>query len=97
MVCHVVPPMRFAEEACETLEAAVLAGFPVQIISAGQAGATSPATIAGSLVQAVAETLAGLVFVRLVDPQAAPSSRPSRWWRTCAPARCAAAAASRRC
>ncbi|UWQ29438.1 trimethylamine methyltransferase family protein [Leisingera sp. M523] len=71
MVCHVVPPMRFAEEALDTLEAAVLAGFPVQLISAGQAGATSPATIAGSLVQAVAETLAGLVFARLVDPDAA--------------------------
>ena len=71
MICHVVPPMRFAEEACETIEAAVLAGFPVQIISAGQAGATSPATIAGSLVQAVAETLAGFVFARLVEPQAA--------------------------
>ncbi|MEM7173008.1 MAG: trimethylamine methyltransferase family protein [Pseudomonadota bacterium] len=70
MVCHVVPPMRFAEEACETIEAAVRAGFPVQIISAGQAGATSPATIAGSLVQAVAETLAGFVFARLVDPTA---------------------------
>lgn len=70
MVCHVVPPMRFAEEACATIEAAVLAGFPVQLISAGQAGATSPATIAGSLVQAVAETLAGFVFARLVNPQA---------------------------
>lgn len=70
MVCHVVPPMRFATEACETMEAAVRAGFPVQIISAGQAGATSPASIAGSLVQAIAETLAGLVFVRLIDPQA---------------------------
>ncbi len=70
MVCHVVPPMRFAEEACEVLELAIEAGFPVQLISAGQAGATSPATIAGSLVQAVAETLAGLVFARLVDPDA---------------------------
>lgn len=69
MVCHVVPPMRFAEEACAVLEAAINAGFPVQLISAGQAGATSPATIAGSLVQAVAETLAGLVFARLVDPE----------------------------
>ena len=71
MVAHVVPPMRFAEEACATLEEAVLAGFPVQIISAGQAGATSPATLAGSLAQAIAETLAGLVFARLVEPQAA--------------------------
>ena len=68
LVCHVVPPMRFAEEACEVLEEAIRAGFPVQLISAGQAGATSPATIAGSLAQAVAETLAGLVFARLVDP-----------------------------
>ena len=76
MVCHVVPPMRFAEEACETLEAAIRAGFPVQIISAGQAGATSPATIAGSLVQAVAETLAGLVFARLVDPNVAAIFAP---------------------
>jgi len=70
MVCHVVPPMRFAEEACATIEQAVLAGFPVQLISAGQAGATSPATIAGSLAQAVAETLAGFVFARLVDGNA---------------------------
>ena len=68
MVCHVVPPMRFAEEACATLEAAVRAGFPVQLISAGQAGATSPASLAGSLVQAVAETLAGMVFAWLIDP-----------------------------
>ena len=70
MVCHVVPPMRFATEACETLEAAVRAGFPVQVISAGQAGATSPASIAGSLAQAVAETLAGVAFAWLVDPGA---------------------------
>ena len=70
MVCHVVPPMRFAEEACGTIEQAVRLGFPVQIISAGQAGATSPATIAGSLVQAVAETLAGLTFAWLVDARA---------------------------
>lgn len=76
MVCHVVPPMRFAEEALETLEAAVLAGFPVQLISAGQAGATSPATIAGSLVQAVAESLAGLIFARLVDPNVAAIFAP---------------------
>ena len=70
MICHVVPPMRFAEEACQTIENAVSRGFPIQVISAGQAGATSPATIAGSLAQAVAETLAGLVFAYLVNPEA---------------------------
>ena len=70
MSCHVVPPMRFAEEACATLEEAVRAGFPVHVISAGQAGATSPAPLAGSLAQAIAESLAGLVFARLVDERA---------------------------
>ncbi|MGI9372404.1 MAG: trimethylamine methyltransferase family protein [Hyphomicrobiales bacterium] len=76
LVCHVVPPMRFAMEACETLELAIKAGFPVQIISAGQAGATSPATIAGSLVQSIAETLAGFVFARLVDEDVAAIFAP---------------------
>ncbi|MEM7293964.1 MAG: trimethylamine methyltransferase family protein [Pseudomonadota bacterium] len=67
--CHVVPPMRFAQESCAALEEGVRLGFPVQLISAGQAGATSPSTLAGSVVQAVAESLAGLVFVYLVDPE----------------------------
>ncbi|MEM7225378.1 MAG: trimethylamine methyltransferase family protein [Pseudomonadota bacterium] len=66
--CHVVPPLRFAEEACAALEEGVRLGIPVMLISAGQAGATSPAQLAGSVVQAVAEVLAGLVFVYLVDP-----------------------------
>ena len=69
LCCHVVPPMRFAEESCRTLEAGVRLGYPVQLISAGQAGATSPATLAGSVVQAVAESLAGMVFCYLIDPQ----------------------------
>ena len=70
MATHVVPPMRFATESCEVVEEAVLHGFPVQLISAGQMGATSPVTLAGSVVQAVAESLAGTVFAWLVDPQA---------------------------
>ncbi len=74
--CHVVPPMRFAEEACAVLEQSVKAGFPVQLISAGQAGATSPVTLAGAVVQAVAESLAGLVFVYLVDKEVCPIFAP---------------------
>lgn len=69
LCCHVVPPMRFAEESCRALEAGVRLGYPVQLISAGQAGATSPATLAGSVVQSVAESLAGMVFCYLIDPQ----------------------------
>lgn len=71
MCTHVVPPMRFATESCEVAENAIEHGFPVQYISAGQMGATSPVTLAGSLVQAVAETLGGMVCGWLQDPDAA--------------------------
>jgi trimethylamine--corrinoid protein Co-methyltransferase len=71
MAAHVVPPMRFATESCEVVEQAVRYGIPVQLISAGQMGATSPVTLAGSIVQAVAESLAGITFAWLVDPNAA--------------------------
>jgi trimethylamine--corrinoid protein Co-methyltransferase len=68
--CFVVPPMKFAEDACRCLEAAVRGGMPVLLLSAGQAGATAPAALAGTLVQAVAECLAGLVYVNCVVPGA---------------------------
>ena len=64
--CFVVPPLRFAQESCRCLEVAVRAGMPVFLVSAGQAGATSPAAIAGSLVQEIAECLAGLFYVNAV-------------------------------
>ncbi len=64
----VVPPLRFAEESAEVLVAQVLAGMPVCLLSAGQAGATSPAALAGSLTQALAECLAGLTTVNLLAP-----------------------------
>lgn len=66
--CHVVPPMRFAEESCDAFEAAVRCGMPVMVLSAGQAGATSPTALAGSIVQSVAEVLGGIVFANLIDP-----------------------------
>lgn len=66
--CFVVPPLKFAYDACRVLEAAVEAGMPVLLLSAGQAGATSPAALAGSVVQAVAEVLAGLVYVNALKP-----------------------------
>jgi trimethylamine--corrinoid protein Co-methyltransferase len=66
--CHVVPPMRFATESCDALEAAVLAGMPILLVAAGQAGATSPAALAGTVAQACAEVLAGLIICNLIDP-----------------------------
>ena len=64
----VVPPMRFAEEANRCMVAQVSTGMPVLLLSAGQAGATAPAALAGALVQALAECLAGLCNVNLMRP-----------------------------
>ncbi len=65
--CFVVPPLKFAEDACQVLEKCVRGGMPVLLLSAGQAGATAPAAIAGAVVQAVAEVLAGLVYVNALS------------------------------
>ncbi len=66
--CFVVPPMKFATESCEVMEACIRGGMPVLLLSAGQAGATAPAALAGAIVQAVAECLAGVVYVNAMAP-----------------------------
>ncbi len=63
-----VPPLRFAHDRCVIKEAAIAKGYPIMIASAPQAGATSPAALAGSLVQVTAEVLAGLVYANLLSP-----------------------------
>ena len=68
--CFVVPPLKFATDACRCLEVAVRGGMPVLLLSAGQAGATAPASLAGAIVQEVAEVLAGLVYVNAIKPGA---------------------------
>ncbi len=64
--CFVVPPMKFAEESCITMEDCIRRGMPMLLLSAGQAGATAPAPIALTIVQAVAECLAGVVYVNAI-------------------------------
>jgi len=66
--CFVVPPMKFATESCQVMEKCIAGGMPILLLSAGQAGATAPAPIAGAIVQAVAECLAGLVYVNAIKP-----------------------------
>lgn len=66
--CFVVPPMKFATESCEVMEACIRGGMPVLLLSAGQAGATAPAPLATAIVQAVAECLAGVVYVNAMKP-----------------------------
>lgn len=67
---HVVPPMRFDADSCRVMEAAARLGIPIHANAFGQAGASTPVTIAGSVAQSTAETLAGMIFAWLVNPQA---------------------------
>ena len=67
---HVVPPLRFAPDACLVMAAAIRAGIPVMVNTFGQVGASSPVALAGSVVQTMAETLAGMICAWLIDPDA---------------------------
>lgn len=66
--CFVVPPMKFATESCQVMEQVIAAGMPVLLLSAGMATATAPPTLAGAIMQAVAECLAGVVYVNAISP-----------------------------
>ena len=68
VIVHVVPPLRFAADGCEIMARAIERGMVVQTCSAGQAGATSPPSLAGSLAQGVAEILAGVVLADSIRP-----------------------------
>jgi len=59
------PPLKWSNLTTQSLIDAARAGLPSELISMGMTGATSPATIAGTLVQHVAENLSGLVICQL--------------------------------
>ncbi len=66
--CWTVSPLRYAPESVDILDALIEADLPVVISSAPQAGATSPAALAGTLVQITAEQLSGFTYVNLKKP-----------------------------
>lgn len=66
--CPVVSPLRFGKENAEVLVRTAELGLVSDIAVAPQAGATSPAALAGTLVQCYAETLSCLAIVNLVRP-----------------------------
>ena len=68
--CWTVSPLRYAPETVEVLTEAIRQDIPVFLSSAPQAGATSPAALAGSLVQINAEELSGIVYTQLLKPGA---------------------------
>jgi trimethylamine--corrinoid protein Co-methyltransferase len=65
-----VSPLRYAPETVEVLVELVRQNIPVATSSAPQSGATSPASLAGTLVQINAEELSGLVLCNLIRPGA---------------------------
>jgi trimethylamine--corrinoid protein Co-methyltransferase len=69
--CHISPvisPMRFGEDAVDVVYKCIQHNIPMSCITAAQAGATAPATMAGFLAQSLAETLASLVMVNVIAP-----------------------------
>lgn len=66
--CWTVSPLRYAPETVEVVTEVVRQNMPVFLSSAPQSGATSPAALAGSLVQINAEELSGVVYTQLVKP-----------------------------
>ncbi|MBT7646591.1 MAG: methyltransferase, partial [Rhodospirillaceae bacterium] len=64
----VVSPMTFAEDSLDAACAAIEIGMPIHCLTGPQAGATSPAALAGALAQGCAESLASLAVVNLLKP-----------------------------
>ena len=67
-ISPVISPMRFGEDAVDVVYECIDHNIPMSCITAAQAGATAPATMAGFLAQSLAETLASLVMVHALKP-----------------------------
>ena len=67
---HVVPPLRFHAAGMNVIAEAVRYGIPCHCNVFGQLGASSPVTMAGSVAQTLAETLAGLAYIHALNPAA---------------------------
>lgn len=67
-ISPVISPLRFGEDAVDVTYECIRNNIPLSCITAAQSGATAPATLAGFLVQSLAETLASLLMVNLISP-----------------------------
>lgn len=67
-ISPVISPMRYGEDAVDVVFECIRHNIPISCITAAQAGATAPATLAGFLAQSLAETLASLVMVHAIRP-----------------------------
>jgi trimethylamine--corrinoid protein Co-methyltransferase len=69
--CPIVSPLRFGKDNAQVLVKLAELGLTGDVAVAPQAGATSPAALAGTLAQCFAETLACMCVMNLVRPGAA--------------------------
>ena len=69
-VNHVVSPLRFHPSSCDVLEQAAKLGIPAHANIFSQVGASTPVTFAGAVIQSAAESLAGMIFSWLINPNA---------------------------
>ena len=67
-ISPVISPMRYGSDAVDVVYECIRHSIPISCITAAQAGATAPATLAGFLAQSLAETLASLVMVNAIQP-----------------------------
>jgi trimethylamine--corrinoid protein Co-methyltransferase len=66
--CCPSSPLMWSDVTCQNLLDCAEYGIPAEIIPAPQMGATSPVSVAGSLVEANAEFLSGVVISQLAYP-----------------------------
>jgi trimethylamine--corrinoid protein Co-methyltransferase len=66
--CPVISPLRYGQHNSEVCVESIKFGSPIWVTVAPQAGATAPAALAGAVVQSVAEALAGLLMIDVVQP-----------------------------
>jgi len=64
--CCVTSPLTLVSQFCETLITSLEAGINVDIMAMALAGGTGPVTLAGTVVQTLAEHLSGLVLAQIV-------------------------------
>jgi trimethylamine--corrinoid protein Co-methyltransferase len=95
--CFVVPPMKFAEDACGVLEACVEGGIPILLLSAGQAGATAPAAISAPSSRRWPRCWLGWSMSTPSNPATLPSSAHGRSCRTSGPEPCPEVRPSKPC
>jgi trimethylamine--corrinoid protein Co-methyltransferase len=62
------PPLKWGETSCSNIIDFARLGIPIETISVPMPGTASPATLAGSLVIHLAESISGMVLAQTVNP-----------------------------